>query len=319
MSDSSADDAELRDALKQATTQLADARASSNRLPSLRAEIADERGRLQRLRATLAAEQQDVDHLTGLSLTHLWSALTGRTDQKRSEEQKEVDALLVEVASSERAFKQRQTTLAIVQKRASEVPACQQRQRELVDELAQRLVAKGSPDAAKITELTGVMLKQSEAVTQLDEVIRAAEPAMSLLGRMDSLLRSASSWSTYDTWFGGGIISSSIKHNRVDEASSLIGDAHSALRLLAAEVSDVTDLVAVSAPEISPGLRTADIWFDNIFSDWMVGDRIRASAESVRRTQGQVGALYADAKSRRAQAADQLAQSEREYLQLFTI
>ena len=318
MSDVPGDDAELREALKQATARLAEARAANSRLPSLQQELASEGEQLSGLREKLAREQQDVDRLSGLSLTHLWTALTNRTEQKLSDEQKDVDVLLVEVASREQSLKQRQTTVAIAQEQAGQTPTLAKRQRELVDALAQRQVSAGGAAAARINDLVTAMTKQAEAVKQLDEVISAAKAAKSLLDKMDSSLSSASSWSTYDTWFGGGIIASSIKHNRVDEATSLIAETHSALRTLAAESNDVRDLVQVSAPEISQTLRTVDIWFDNIFTDWMVGDRIRASVEAVRKTQGEVVALYADAKSKRSQAAEEFAQREREYLQIFT-
>lgn len=43
------------------------------------------------------------------------------------------------------------------------------------------------------------------------------------------LLSSADGWSTYDTFFGGGMISSVIKHDRMDDASTVLRRADLAL------------------------------------------------------------------------------------------
>jgi hypothetical protein len=76
----------------------------------------------------------------------------------------------------------------------------------------------------------------------------------------------------------------------------------------------VSAVGAVEAPEVSSTLRTMDVWFDNMFSDWMVGDRIRASAESVRNAQEQVSKIQTEGAARRQQVATRHSELEQEYL-----
>ena len=89
--------------------------------------------------------------------------------------------------------------------------------------------------------------------------------ARSALTEMTQDLSSAHAWGTYDTWFGGGIVASAVKHNRIDSANDAASRLRGALDRLRSELADVrldaTDL------QISGGRRTMDIWFDNIFTD----------------------------------------------------
>ncbi|MET0577991.1 MAG: hypothetical protein ABW122_04990, partial [Ilumatobacteraceae bacterium] len=92
----------------------------------------------------------------------------------------------------------------------------------------------------------------------------------------------ARSWSTYDTWLGGGLLASSVKHDRIDSASDRIAQAQMALVDFARELTDVASAPTVKADlGISPTSRTLDVWFDNIVTDLSVGSRITRSLHEV--------------------------------------
>lgn len=116
---------------------------------------------------------------------------------------------------------------------------------------------------------------------------------------VQDLLRSASDWSTYDTWFGGGMIASSIKHDRMDEAAQAAASADQRLAVLRRELADITGPGLGTGAELAlaGGTRFADVWLDNFFTDPAVADRIRQaqqqaadSDETVRRLRGSLTA-----------------------------
>lgn len=126
----------------------------------------------------------------------------------------------------------------------------------------------------------------------------AAEAAAAALGQVSELLGSAGSWSTYDTWLGGGTISSAVKHDRLDQAQRAATRAEEMLGRLRRELADVG-----GAPDVVPALgmsgmtRFVDIWFDNIVTDFGVGRRIAdaqrtasVAARTVARVRGDLGA-----------------------------
>jgi hypothetical protein len=97
----------------------------------------------------------------------------------------------------------------------------------------------------------------------------------------------ASGWSTYDTFFGGGAISSAMKHSRLDEAAQQAAYADRCLLALRTELADV-GVAGPTAPQLQiDGLtRFVDVWFDNIFTDFSVRGRIKdaqSNVEHVRR------------------------------------
>lgn len=100
------------------------------------------------------------------------------------------------------------------------------------------------------------------------------QSARAAAGRALEKLDSASSWGTYDTWFGGDIISSSIKHSRIDDARATMNAVQTQLAAARRELADVgMDISAPDLARVSEG-RTLDIWFDNFFSDLSSQSRI---------------------------------------------
>jgi hypothetical protein len=117
---------------------------------------------------------------------------------------------------------------------------------------------------------------------EIDEALRAATDAVQALWVATERLGSAGSWSTYDTWLGGGTIASMVKHDRLDQAQRAPSYAESRLAVLRGELADLG-----VGEEVAPSLsldrttRFVDIWFDNIVTDLAVGDRISRAKETV--------------------------------------
>ena len=131
------------------------------------------------------------------------------------------------------------------------------------------------------------MLDELAAVqAQVAELAEAQEAGIRAVSALEARPRRAGladSWSAYDTWFGGGLISSSIKHDRIDDAGRRIAQAQEALVDLARELGDVQDVAGLRADlGISPTTRTFDVWFDNLFSDLSVRSSIQDSATAGR-------------------------------------
>ena len=74
------------------------------------------------------------------------------------------------------------------------------------------------------------------------------------------------------------MISSMVKHDRIDAAGRSIAAAQDALVDLARELADVERVTGLRADlGISPTARTFDVWFDNVVSDLSVRSSIKDS------------------------------------------
>ncbi len=171
--------------------------------------------------------------------------------------------------------------------------------------------------AARLTELADRVGELRARDVQLVEADDAGREAADVLEQTAQHLGSASAWSTYDTFFGGGMVSSMVKHDKLDRAAGLMRRADAALSRLGSELADV-GVDAVGDIGITSMTRALDIWFDNIFSDWAVRERITQASERVHGLQRQlseVGRRLADMRQE-VDAGLAEAEAERERLLL---
>ena len=110
-----------------------------------------------------------------------------------------------------------------------------------------------------------------DELKEINEAIRAGERALDSLNQARRQLDSARSWGIYDL-IGGGMISSLVKHKKIDNANEWMSLANRDLRNFARELRDVRD----EDLQIDTGslVSMLDIFCDNFFSDIMVQKKI---------------------------------------------
>ena len=146
---------------------------------------------------------------------------------------------------------------------------------------ADRIRATEGPEAARLDQLEADLAAAQDESRELDQAARAVEASQAAARQALDRLNSAADWGTYDTWFGGGIMSSSIKHDRIDDAARAMDTVRARLELARRELADVA--VDITAPDLARvgANRTLDIWFDNFFSDLGTQSRISDGRASV--------------------------------------
>ena len=117
----------------------------------------------------------------------------------------------------------------------------------------------------------------------MDKEIREARAAgiraLNSLRQAQKHLDSARSWGIFDM-LGGGMISSLVKHSKMDDARRCVEQAQHDLRAFCRELEDV-DLPDVRIDDL---LTFADFFFDGFLADFLVQRRIneaRAQIEQV--------------------------------------
>jgi hypothetical protein len=257
-------------------------------------------------------EQADVDQLQTFSARRILAMLKGARGSQLEREQAEVEAALGRVAEiGARRADARSAQLDAHDRLAS--------YRNAEEDLALVLSAKetllrrrgGSAGQrlAAIARERGAFIAQ---VKELNEAISAGRAALTTINLLLEKLSSAGAWSTYDTFLGGGLIASMVKHTRMDAAASLSRSADGQLRAFRRELGDVRAALLTDTLELSPGTRFVDTWFDNIFTDLSVRSRISAANESAHEVRNAVSDAIQmcverlhDAVARQAQLDDE--------------
>ena len=124
--------------------------------------------------------------------------------------------------------------------------------------------------------------RQAELEHQLREVreaLFAGRRAETCLSQVLDSLDSAEGWGMWDM-FGGGMISTMMKHERLDDAQDGLRQVQRALSDFRTELADVGD---IQIPDISIGsfATFADYFFDGFFVDWYVQSNINDAQHGV--------------------------------------
>jgi hypothetical protein len=249
--------------------------------------LADARGRAEA--QALAVEsagrlRQEAEsrlaRLEGWSVARLGAALTGRRDEQLATARSELALATTRLAAAE-------DRRAVAERDGAALAAQLDGFGDLAGRRSAALAAREAwlrtQDPSMSVALDALAAQVGHVREELHEIAEAQQAAQEAdvsLAAAAARLDSAHGWSTYDTFFGGGLISSAIKHERMDDASSLIRRADLALDRLARELLDV-DLPAVGDVHVGDLTRTLDIWFDNFWSDMLSRDAILGAEERV--------------------------------------
>ena len=109
------------------------------------------------------------------------------------------------------------------------------------------------------------------------EAIKAGERALDSLYGARKELDSAGNWGLLDL-FGGGMLSTFVKHSRMDDARRYMERAQQDLRCFSRELADVSQSLQL---EMGDFLSFADYFFDGFLADMMVQSRIREAQRQV--------------------------------------
>jgi predicted RNase H-like nuclease (RuvC/YqgF family) len=212
-------------------------------------------------------EKKEVEALEGLSISGLIAKIAGTYDEKHQKES--VDYLLAKMKYDEQT-----TALARLKEDMKrlheEIRSLESEHRELKDHI---LVAY--PEGTALSQEIETRKKELYFIRkELVEAVNAVENVTALAKGAEKKFESAKGWSTYDTFFGGGIIADMVKYSRLDEANQHMADINSASAVMSKELRDVDLAIEDRMEFISTGEKFMDIAFDNIFSDWSIMGKI---------------------------------------------
>jgi len=227
---------------------------------------------VQEAREQLQDEQEDVERLESMSWSRIVSALKGRRFTDLERETAERDAARYAVAHAEARNEAAWRDVESVQ---AQLDALGDVDRVFEEALAAKEQAATDPDLARrlaeVSERRGALLAEDR---EAREAHAAGMRARELLLAARQLLGSARSWSTWDTFGGGGLLTDMMKYDKLDRVSATLREADRALAVFSRELADL-QLGGIGGVQVDGLTRTIDVFFDNIFTDWAVRSRIQ--------------------------------------------
>jgi len=241
---------------------------------------------VKKLKESCKKEQADVERLEGGSLSAFFYNVIGKMDEKLTKEREEAYAAKVKYDAAVKELQKVEEDLKKNESDLNELGDCEKQYEELLEVKKERMKTTGHWAAEKILELEQRLTYLDNQKRELDEAMEAGEAAGALTKDVLNSLSSAESWGTFDI-LGGGIIADAMKYSDLDEAQMLIENLQDQLRRFKTELSDVT-IDSEMNVKIDGFLQFADYFFDNLFTDWAVMDKIRNSRLQVENTGDQI-------------------------------
>ena len=243
--------------------------------------------KLVQLRTACRMEQEDVDALEGKSFSNWLYQLFGKLDDKLTEERRQAAAARCKLDVAERELAAVDSELKEMQTQLYELRFCEWEYTNALQQKRDALKASGAPAADEILELEKKIAFQESQKKEIRQANAAGKEALYAADVILSKLKEAANWNRWDTWGGGGILTHMAKHDSLDEAQSYVLTLQSKLRNFRTELADVrirSDLHV----NVDNFTRFADYFFDNIFVDVMMGDRIREAQSSISSVRDQI-------------------------------
>lgn len=292
--------------LKALQEKISRSRQLSAMLKELRGQRDTIAARVRELEAIKMDEQADVDRLEGRSLASFFYNVIGKMDERLNKEREEAYAARVKYDAAARELEAIDGDIQRCESELSGLRGCEREYEATLREKANAVKSEGGARAEEILKLEERHAYLESQKKELREAISAGNSARSTAESVLSSLDSAEGWGTWDL-LGGGLLADMAKHSHLDEAQGAIERLQSQLRRFKTELADVT-IHADMQVNVDGFLRFADYFFDGLFADWAVMDKISQSQSQVQSTKSQIDSVLARLNSMMSAAEREQAQ-----------
>lgn len=258
---------------------------------SAQERLARERRQLEALEAALEKEGADLEKLEGLSLAGLFYTVLGEKEIKLKKERQEFLSVKLKAEQSRQVVAALEQELAALARQLQPLGDLDAQVQALLAQKAEVLAAEKPETAEQVEALWQAETEAERQRQELREAIGAGKELLQELVAVVELLKSAEGWGTFDL-IGGGILSTSVKHSKLDQARARMPQIQSLLARFKDELDDLGQGVMVE--ELAPFDRLADFFLDGLIFDWMVQKKIRRSLEQTESVKSAVEGLLSD-------------------------
>lgn len=294
------------DALAAASAARREAAGLRTRIEAAEANLAATAALVAERSAALTDAESDVERLESLSFTKILANLRGSRATDLERESAERDAARYAARDAEARHVQAQTELDAARSRLDGLGDVDAAYATALN--AKEAWATGH-DPALAERLTALATRRGELDSEDREAKEAHDAGVTAhnqIAEAVTTLSSARAWSGWDTFMGGGLFTDLVKHSKLDQVAQQVREADVSLRAFSRELADLR-LADVPALNLSSALTAFDVWFDNLFSDLMVLDRINESLVRLTSAAAQVRLLVLGLRERRQTIATELA------------
>jgi hypothetical protein len=240
--------------------------------------LSEQNSRLAELEIIVKKEGSDVEKLEGLSLTGLFHAVLGDKQTQLDKERQEYLAAKLKYDECKYSTSALEHDINDLEARIAGLGDVDSQHKAIVERKEQSISQGNDRNAAKLIELSEALADAQSDSKELKEAIEAGKAVLAGLDSVVGFLKSARNWGTFDM-LGGGLITTAVKHSRIDRARESVHHVQQLLRVFQRELADIDSRTDIDI-DIGSFLTFADYFFDGLIVDWVVQSRIGRSLDS---------------------------------------
>ncbi|UCZ53571.1 hypothetical protein LGQ02_01880 [Bacillus shivajii] len=272
--------------------------------------LIEEKNHAAKLKAQLEKEKEDVERLESFSLTNVFYSLTGRKLEKLDEEKQAVLSAKLKYTEAKETVEDLEKEIAEYESLLKTVADSGREYRRLLAEKEDLIHDSNSPWSIELYALSEEEAELQSMKNEYEEAIEAGQFAQKEIKNAIDSLNKAKGWSTLDM-FGGGMITTAVKHSHLDTAKDDIHEAQKQLRHFQEELQDLEDHFHANL-DIGNFLTFADYFFNSLIVDWMVHGKITDSLEQIERAESQVVTMMNKLNTDHKEISEKLAETKKE-------
>lgn len=272
----------MRDELSLLQAQLVYRKRLEAMLKELRQQQEHLSKKVKELEAQMIIERRDVEVLEGRSLAAFFYFLAGKKDEKLSEERKEYYAARVKYEAARRELEAIETDIESTEEDLDDLHDCEERYAKAIEdkrlaiEEADNLHSWGFMEKEQAYNTLKYREKDlEEAITAGTNVLRIASDVMNSLRNVENL--------GYLDRLGPNPLTDMAKHDTLDDAQKNVEALQVELQKFNKELSDIPSRETMQG-SIDRMLKFSDDFFENLFMDASVPQRLRQSYAQVENT-----------------------------------
>lgn len=238
-----------------------------------------EKLRLEELASSLQKEGKDVKKLEGLSLTGLFLGILGSKEEQLAKERQEYLAAKLRFDQCKDSISALEEQFADINQKISQLKDLDMQYEAVFKEKENFILNERSAVSQKFLRFSEEIADIQSNIRELKEAINAGDAVLEEINGVINSLRSAQNWGTWDL-LGGGLISTAVKHSRINDARDSVHRVQQKLMIFSRELKDVNPYLKSGVAIDIGGFATfADYFFDGLIADWIVQSRIKNSME----------------------------------------
>lgn len=243
------------------------------------------------LKQVLEKEYHDVEQLDKLNLTALFYSILGNKDKKQEKERQEYLKAKLQYEEAIEEIKLIKRTVEQLLIEINLLKNSEEKYQLLLREKEEFLLSLEDESSKNLQGVIDDINAAALHIQEIEEVLQEAEPALHYLNETFNQLQSAESWGTFDM-IGGGLLVTSIKHGKIDEARLGISKAQFYLDNLSHELRDVVLPTQLNESiDIGDFKSFGDYIFHGLIFDFIVQEKISKSKSHVQRVYLQVSTI----------------------------